>query len=614
MDYFSIVNLKQEPFSNSPDPDFFFHSREHQECLQKLELSILLRRGLNVIIGDVGTGKTTLCRQLIRRFGKRDEITTHLILDPYFVDAHELLTAVGKMIMGPTAELGTNEWQIKEQIKQHLFNAGVKQDKTTVLIIDEGQKIPVFCLEVLREFLNYETNEFKLLQIVIFAQEEFEGTIKKYANFADRINLYHYLKPLNFRDTRLMIRYRLEKSKKTSQKIDIFSYGALLKIYRATGGYPRKIINLCHHCILAMIVQNRSKVGSALVRSCIKRAFPNEPRRWKGAAAIAGIAVFVALIVIAFQVPGQLKALLPQNILARLTEQPVIESDEITQDTDSETNNKENPEMAAVATDQTEADLTNENRASLEDIEPAVIDSPAAGDSSAQVATLNENPKDLNIADPVESPGEEQPEKESAGASLERMEVRQTRSGDAPYGRILGDITLKRDETLSRVIQTVYGSYNSKYFRSLILANPDIDDPDRVEVGQTIYLPAIQASVGPLNQNFWWVLIEEETSLEAAFDHLRGYPENAPPAHLIPYWSSRSGTRFAVVLKAYFYDRDSAVELLSHLPPGLALQGRVSNLWDEDTIFFSNPFSGGPNKSQKNVLKSEAAGRVPAIY
>ena len=65
MDYFSILNLKQEPFSNSPDPDFFFHSREHQECLQKLELSIILRRGLNVIIGDVGTGKTTLLEALL---------------------------------------------------------------------------------------------------------------------------------------------------------------------------------------------------------------------------------------------------------------------------------------------------------------------------------------------------------------------------------------------------------------------------------------------------------------------------------------------------------------------------------------------------------------------
>ena len=109
MDYFSILNLKQEPFSNSPDPDFFFHSREHLECLQRLELSLLLRRGLNVIIGDVGTGKTTLCRQLIRRFARRDEINTHLVLDPYFVDAYEFLSSVGKMILGPDVKLGSND-------------------------------------------------------------------------------------------------------------------------------------------------------------------------------------------------------------------------------------------------------------------------------------------------------------------------------------------------------------------------------------------------------------------------------------------------------------------------------------------------------------------------
>ena len=199
----------------------------------------------------------------------------------HFIDAHELLTTVSKMIIGPETKLASNEWQIKEQIKQYLFKLGVEKNKTTVLIIDEGQKIPVFCLEILREFLNYETNEFKLLQIIIFAQKEFENTIKRYANFADRINLYHYLKPLSFRDTRLMIRYRLEKSKDTNKKIDIFSFPALLTIYRKTRGYPRKIINLCHHCVLAMIVQNRTKVGYRLVRSCIKRIFPKEPVRWK---------------------------------------------------------------------------------------------------------------------------------------------------------------------------------------------------------------------------------------------------------------------------------------------------------------------------------------------
>ena len=85
MDYFKILNLSREPFSNSPDPDhFFFNSWQHVDCLQKVELAVRLQRGLNVVIGDVGTGKTTLCRRLIRNFANEIGIETHLILDPYF--------------------------------------------------------------------------------------------------------------------------------------------------------------------------------------------------------------------------------------------------------------------------------------------------------------------------------------------------------------------------------------------------------------------------------------------------------------------------------------------------------------------------------------------------
>ncbi|MGD8975640.1 MAG: hypothetical protein PVJ56_20240, partial [Desulfobacterales bacterium] len=108
MEYFSILNLKKEPFSNSPDPDFFFHSRQHLDCLQKLELSLRLRRGLNVIIGDVGTGKTTMCRQIIRRFATKEDIDTHLILDPHFLNASEFLTTVTKMLLGKKPPVGSN--------------------------------------------------------------------------------------------------------------------------------------------------------------------------------------------------------------------------------------------------------------------------------------------------------------------------------------------------------------------------------------------------------------------------------------------------------------------------------------------------------------------------
>ena len=298
MDYFSILNLNKEPFSNSPDPEFFFHSRQHLDCLQKLELSLLLRRGLNVIIGDVGTGKTTLCRQLIRRFAQKDKTETYLILDPHFLYPSEFLVTVVKLLTGKKPPAGIHDWQVKEYIKHYLFRKGVDQGKTIVLIIDEGQKIPAFCLEILREFLNFETNEYKLLQIVIFAQSEFEKKVRKYPNFTDRISLYHLLKPLSFSDTRRMIKFRLEKSSKSGQKLNLFTYAALWKIFRITAGYPRKIINLCHQSILAMIIQNRSRSNYFIVRKCARRMFREKSGRRKFITATAATVGAAAVILL----------------------------------------------------------------------------------------------------------------------------------------------------------------------------------------------------------------------------------------------------------------------------------------------------------------------------
>ena len=617
MDYFSIINLKQEPFSNSPDPDFFFHSREHRECLQKLELSILLRRGLNVIIGDVGTGKTTLCRQLIRRFAKRDEITTHLILDPLFVDARELLVTVGKMLMGPDAKLGSNEWQIKEQIKQYLFKSGVKEDKTTVLIIDEGQKIPVFCLEILREFLNYETNEFKLLQIIIFAQKEFENTIKKYANFADRINLYHHLKPLSFRDTRMMIKFRLEKSKEANKKIDIFSYPALLKIYRITDGYPRKIINLCHHCILTMIVQNRTRVSSALVRSCIKRAFPKEPRRWKGAFATAAVAAFAAFILLSFhfRLPDRLRALWPHYVNAGQSE---LQQNEQTTaavgpDTASEVMVQQDNINVPEGDKESERTLAAESGTIAADSRATVSEQDSAA-KAEQIASLSPDTADSGDTDTVESSPAGGHKAESDRSEPVLQKEIQPAGPSAPYAPLLGDITLKRNDTLSRVIQQVYGNYNSRYFRSLILANPVIDDPDRVDVGQTIFLPAIPITVGPINQKAWWILIADKDNLQAAFEYLRNYPEDEPAVRMIPYWNNQAGNRFAIILKAHFSDEDSARQQLRRLPVELTSQGRVLSGWESDTVFFANPFSGRKTELSSRLKSGEEEGLVPPVY
>ncbi len=101
------------------------------------------------------------------------------------------------MIVGKAVS-GDDTQQNKERIKHHLFQKGVEEKKTVILIIYEGQKLPVFCLEILREFLNYETNDHKLLQIVLFAQEEFQEILDRHANLADRVNLIQRLPQKNY--------------------------------------------------------------------------------------------------------------------------------------------------------------------------------------------------------------------------------------------------------------------------------------------------------------------------------------------------------------------------------------------------------------------------------
>lgn len=268
MSYYKLLGLDKEPFSTSPDPDFFYHSQSHDAALKRLEISIRLRRGLNVVFGDVGTGKTTLLRTLLRAFKDEPDFIFHMSLDPSYDSEFQFLSSLVKMF-GITPEIRST-LDFKEALEKYLFTMGVEKNKTVCLLIDEGQKISTENLEVLRTLLNFETNQHKLLQLVIMSQMELLPRIIKIRNFMDRVALKYTINPLDDLETKELIGFRLEAAGYKKSK-PLFSSEAFELIYQYSQGYPRKISKICHDALELLVMKDLKSVEFELINELLKQ-------------------------------------------------------------------------------------------------------------------------------------------------------------------------------------------------------------------------------------------------------------------------------------------------------------------------------------------------------
>lgn len=266
MEYFEIFGLKREPFSNSPDPELFYATPGYLEALHKLEIAIRLKRGLNLVLGDVGTGKTTMSRVLLRTLDEeKDKFLVRLVLDPGFSSDEQMISYLLNLIGANWVPSGPRT-VLMDALQKLLFQITVEQGKVVVVLIDEGQKLSPSGLETLRELLNFESNQWKLLQLVVFGQWELWERVTAMGNLLDRVNLVVRLSPLSLTETRAMINHRLRVCGMWGAS-PIFSEKAVDLIYERTGGHPRKIVSLCHHAMLAALIKGETIVTP----ECVKR-------------------------------------------------------------------------------------------------------------------------------------------------------------------------------------------------------------------------------------------------------------------------------------------------------------------------------------------------------
>ena len=260
--YCQFYGLKERPFNVTADPSFFFLSHQHKEALAHLSYGVANRKGIIVITGEVGTGKTTLCRFFLNRLDKN--IRTAFILNPYFSEI-QLLEAIVRDF-GLNIQ-GKSRFSIVWKLNNFLLSESEKGNNV-VLIIDEAQNLKPHQLEQIRLLSNLETEKNKLIQIILVGQPELNRKLNLYElrQLQQRIMVRYHITPLVTEEIKNYTKHRLSIAG-SSDHVK-FNDKAIQEISDFSAGMPRLINIICDRALLAGFVAETRLIDEEIIHKC----------------------------------------------------------------------------------------------------------------------------------------------------------------------------------------------------------------------------------------------------------------------------------------------------------------------------------------------------------
>lgn len=256
--YEAFYGFREKPFSIIPDPSFLYFSPKHQMAFDLLEYGLMNQAGFNVITGEIGTGKTTLIRHLLRRLGP--DTSVGLISNTH--------RSFGELLQWILFAYGL-EYKGKEKVEMfHTFLDFMlqqyAQNKRTVLIVDEAQNMAPETLEELRMLSNVNADKDQVLQVILVGQAQLRDLLRRpdLEQFAQRIAVDYHLEPLDQEETRTYIRHRVNVAGRST---DLFDDASCDAVYLHSQGVPRLINLLCDTALVYGFAEQQQSIDASLV-------------------------------------------------------------------------------------------------------------------------------------------------------------------------------------------------------------------------------------------------------------------------------------------------------------------------------------------------------------
>ncbi len=255
--YYRHFGLERDPFLDTADPHFYRTTPSLARARDRLASGVIESRGLQIVVGDPGTGKTSLMAQLERELLGRDDMRLGKILDPSFANEAEFLLGVARafgLALPPRSPAA-----LKNALKNYLYDAAVLDGLTLALMIDEAQNASEEIFEVLRLLLNYDVPQRKLLNVVLFGQSELRPRVEERRNLADRVDTWIDLEPLDTSESRALLAYRITRAGGISELGTLFDEDALDALVSAAAGTPRRLLTLAHGMLRDAALAGRAR-------------------------------------------------------------------------------------------------------------------------------------------------------------------------------------------------------------------------------------------------------------------------------------------------------------------------------------------------------------------